>query len=200
MARTRTTRGPPPAWKGAGPPGRDRRRAGEGQAAPARPSKSHNIYYVKYTRRGRLSPAEARVLDFNRRMGVSAGYTVSFRAESRRAKGAIALIARPGLGQEDADALWARRGDEVVLMNTVARLRILALPHSGGRQLTPRQREVLQWVGDSKTAADIALLMGLTPATVEKHLRLAREALDVETTAQAVLKASFFNQMFVLDA
>jgi len=40
----------------------------------------------------------------------------------------------------------------------------------------------------------------LTPATVEKHLRLAREALDVETTAQAVLKAAFYNKMFVLEA
>jgi len=39
----------------------------------------------------------------------------------------------------------------------------------------------------------------LTPATIEKHLRLARETLDVETTAQAVLKAAFYNQMFVLD-
>ncbi len=60
--------------------------------------------------------------------------------------------------------------------------------------------EALQWVGDGKTAQDIALLMGLTPATVEKHLRLAREALDVETTAQAVLKAAFYNQMFMADA
>jgi LuxR family transcriptional regulator len=40
----------------------------------------------------------------------------------------------------------------------------------------------------------------LTPATVEKHLRLAREALAVETTAQAVLKATMQNQMFVIEA
>ena len=31
------------------------------------------------------------------------------------------------------------------------------------------------------------------------RLRLAREALDVETTAQAVLKAAFYNQMFVIE-
>jgi len=66
------------------------------------------------------------------------------------------------------------------------------------RPLTRRQREVLEWVGDGKTVQDIALLMGLTPATVEKHLRLAREALEVGTTAQAVLKASYQNQIFVL--
>ena len=58
---------------------------------------------------------------------------------------------------------------------------------------------MLEWVGDGKTTQDIAILLGLTAATVEKHLRLAREALDVETTAQAVLKAAFYNQMFVIE-
>ena len=85
-------------------------------------------------------------------------------------------------------------------MNNVFHLKQLTLACSGARELTQRQREVLQWVGDGKTAQDIALLMGLTAATVEKHLRLAREALDVETTAQAVLKAAFYNQMFTIDA
>ena len=78
-------------------------------------------------------------------------------------------------------------------------LKLLTLPYSGARPLTRRQIEVLQWVGDGKTNDDIAILMGLTVGTVEKHLRLARDALNVETTAQAVLKASFFNQMFLLD-
>jgi LuxR family transcriptional regulator len=39
----------------------------------------------------------------------------------------------------------------------------------------------------------------LNPATVEKHLRLAREALDVDTTAQAILKASTQNQFFLIE-
>ena len=78
-------------------------------------------------------------------------------------------------------------------------LKLLNLPHANSRRpLTKRQREVLEWVGDGKTTADIATIMGLTPATVEKHLRLARESLDVDTTAQAVLKASFQNQIYVL--
>jgi LuxR family transcriptional regulator len=66
--------------------------------------------------------------------------------------------------------------------------------------LTKRQREALEWVGDGQTMQDTAMLMGLTVATVEKHLRLARDTLAVDTTAQAVLKASFSNQMFVLEA
>jgi LuxR family transcriptional regulator len=73
------------------------------------------------------------------------------------------------------------------------------LPYSGARRLTKRQREVLQWVGDGKTTQDIEIILDLTAAPVEKHLRLAREALDVETTAQAVLKAAFYNQMFVVE-
>ena len=86
-------------------------------------------------------------------------------------------------------------------MNNVAHLKLTNLPYSTARRnLTSRQREALEWVGEGKTTQDIATIMGLTPATIEKHLRLAREALNVETTAQAVLKASFQNQIFVLEA
>jgi LuxR family transcriptional regulator len=146
-----------------------------------------------------FSSAEMRTLEFNRKLGVTAGYTISFRSVSQRAKGGIGLCARPGLDQDQVDALWAEHGPTITVMNNVFHLKLLTLPYSGARHLTQRQREVLQWVGDGKTAQDIGLLMGLTAATVEKHLRLAREALDVETTAQAVLKAAFYNQMFTVD-
>ena len=155
---------------------------------------------TEQARSGAFTPAELRVVEFNRRMGVTAGYTISFRSLSARHKGAVALTAPSGTPQDEVDAIWARHGEEILVCNNVAHLKILTLPYSRARQLTRRQREVLEWVGDGKTAQDIATIMGLTPATVEKHLRLAREALDVETTAQAVLKAAFSNQMFVIDA
>lgn len=148
---------------------------------------------------GMLTEGEKKVIEFNREREVVAGYTVSFRSVSERTKGAIALTARPGLSQTEVEAVWAEHGEEITIMNNVMHLKLLTLPYSGARTLTKRQREVLQWVGDGKTTQDIAVLLGLTAATVEKHLRLAREALDVETTAQAVLKAAFYNQMFVLD-
>lgn len=147
-----------------------------------------------------LTPSEKRVMDFNRAMQVTAGYTISFRSISERTKGAIALTARAGVSQDAVEQVWAQHGESIIVMNNVMHLKLLTLPYSGDRHLTKRQREVLQWVGDGKTTQDIAVLLGLTPATVEKHLRLAREALDVETTAQAVLKAAFYNQMFVVDA
>lgn len=148
---------------------------------------------------GILTPAEKRVVDFNLRMGVRAGYSISFRDVSVRAKGAIGLSAPEGVHQTEVDAIWATHGRAITVINTITHLRITAMPFATSRRpLTPRQREALEWVGDGKTTQDIATIMGLTTATVEKHLRLAREALDVETTAQAVLKASFQNQIFIV--
>ncbi len=149
---------------------------------------------------GQLSEQELRVIEFNLSMRVHCGYTISFNSISPRFKGAIGLTGNADLNQSQVDAIWEKYADELLVMNNVAHLKILSLPYNGpGRNLTKRQREALAWVGDGKTTQDIALLMGLTAATVEKHLRLARESLNVETTAQAVLKASFQNQMFVLD-
>lgn len=147
-----------------------------------------------------LSAQERRVLEFNRDMAVTAGYSISFKSVSARSKGAIALTACESMDQDDIDAVWAEHGADITLMNNIVHLKILTLPYTApNRSLTPRQVEALEWVGDGKTTQDIAMLMGLTPATVEKHLRLARDALAVETTAHAVMKAAFANQMFVWD-
>jgi len=148
-----------------------------------------------------LTAAESEVVQYNKKMGITAGYSISFKDVSSRAKGAIGLVARPGMGQAEVDEMWLRDGREIVQMNNIAHLKMTNLPYSTMRPpLTKRQREALEWVGDGKTTQDIATIMGLTSATIEKHLRLARDSLDVETTAQAVLKASFQNQIFVLEA
>jgi LuxR family transcriptional regulator len=143
-----------------------------------------------------LSETEREVVAFNRRQGVVAGYTVSFSDVSTRTRGAIGLAARGGLSQRDTEARWTRDGKLIEMLNNAFHLKVTSLPYSHVNPLTPRQREVLEWVGEGKTMLDIAAILGVTPATVEKHLRLAREALGVETTAQAVLKASYKNQIF----
>ena len=149
---------------------------------------------------GAVTEDEKRILDFNAKHGITSGFSISFRSLSDRAKGAIALIARDGLSQDDVDAVWEHSGEVIQLMNNIVHLKILTLPYTPPNQtLTKRQREALEWVGGGKTMQDIATIMGLTPATVEKHLRLAREALNVDTTAQAVLKAALQNQMFIRD-
>jgi DNA-binding CsgD family transcriptional regulator len=136
---------------------------------------------------GRLSPEEAEAVRQNAHMGVAAGIAVSFPESSTRAKGALGLI-------------FATRQYELMSVAHMMHLKIIQLPGGAGRRaLTGRQREVLEWVADGKTMQDIACIMSVSPAMVEKHLRLAREALDVDTTAQAVAKAALMNIIFQRD-
>ncbi|WP_055086392.1 LuxR family transcriptional regulator [Jannaschia donghaensis] len=147
-------------------------------------------------REGRLSPEVMRVVAYNLAHGVTAGYGISFPRVSARTGHGVGL-ASTQMTQAQVDALWSKKGNEIEMINNVAHLTLLSLPHGlHGRHLTDRQREVLELVADGKTIQDVAVLMERNPATVEKHLRLAREALDVETTAQAILKIGNQNLFF----
>jgi LuxR family transcriptional regulator len=146
---------------------------------------------------GRLAPEEAESVRQNLAMGITAGISVSFPEVSARAKGALGLIADPGLDHDAVENIFTTREDEIMAVAHMMHLRIVGLPQlSRARALSPRQREALEWVADGKTTQDVALLMGVSPAMVEKHLRLAREALAVETTAQAVAKGALLNMIF----
>lgn len=149
---------------------------------------------------GECSENECRVLDMNARMGINAGYTISFDTISERSKSAIGLCAKRGLSQSEINTLWASKGDEILLLNKLMNQTVGSLPFERqGKPLTKRQREVLQWVADGKTLQDIATIMELSQATIEKHLRLARNNLGADTTAQAVLKASVQGQFFLFE-
>ena len=63
-------------------------------------------------------------------------------------------------------------------------------------RLTQRQREVLEWSSAGKTVAEIGTILGVAAATVEKHLRLARQAIGADTTAHAILRAHLAHQIF----
>lgn len=150
---------------------------------------------------GRMPQKAIEVLDMYREYGIGSGYTISFAQITERRKSAIGLSACRGFSQSAVDAMWADQGDEIELMNNVVDQKLQSLPYEGRhRPLTKRQREVLRWIADGKSVRDIAAILELNPATVEKHLRLARENLDVETTAQAVTKVAIQNQFYVLDA
>lgn len=88
-------------------------------------------WLAEKARQGGLSPAELRVVEFNRNMGLTCGYTISFRSLMPRAKGGIGLCARSGLNQDDADAIWAEHGPRIVAINNVFHLKLLSLPHAG---------------------------------------------------------------------
>ena len=62
-------------------------------------------------------------------------------------------------------------------------------PLAAGTSLTPREREVLQWVAAGKTDRDIAQILGISPRTVHKHLQHVYTKLGVETRTAAAMRA-----------
>lgn len=146
---------------------------------------------------GKLTAEEREAVEINAAMGIFAGISVSFPETTTRSKGALGLVADPGMTHDHVDAVFAAHKDEILAVAHVMHLKIILLPQPATRRsLTERQRQALEWVADGKTTQDVALLMEVSAAMVEKHLRLAREALSVETTTQAVAKASLLNIIF----
>lgn len=64
-----------------------------------------------------------------------------------------------------------------------------AKPLATALGLTPRVAEVLLWVAQGKTNADIGAILGISESTVKKHLLEIFAALGVETRTAASLRA-----------
>ena len=125
--------------------------------------------------------------------GLVAGYTIGLHDIVPGKPGVVGLSTK-GLDDADMDALWAHVGKRMHLLAKTLHLRVASLPNTGiFRPLTSRQVEVLYWYSEGKMLQDIATIMGISIGTVEKHLRCAREALEAETTAHAVRKATSLN-------
>jgi DNA-binding CsgD family transcriptional regulator len=54
--------------------------------------------------------------------------------------------------------------------------------------LTPRERDVMQWLAAGKTDRDIAGVLGCSHRTVQKHLERIYTKLGVETRTAAVMR------------
>ena len=57
------------------------------------------------------------------------------------------------------------------------------------RHLTDREREILRWTANGKSAADTGTILAISERTVKDHLAHAREKLNAETTTHAVARA-----------
>ena len=64
----------------------------------------------------------------------------------------------------------------------------------GSFHLTPRESDVLMWLGKGKTNRDIADILGMSPRTVNKHLEHIFVKLGVETRSAAAVMASGVQQ------
>lgn len=70
-----------------------------------------------------------------------------------------------------------------------------ANPPPGCFHLTPRESDVLAWLGKGKTNRDIAEILGMSPRTVNKHLEHIFVKLGVETRSAAAVLASNLQPM-----
>ncbi|WP_082658265.1 LuxR family transcriptional regulator [Paracoccus sp. MKU1] len=146
---------------------------------------------------GRLSPREERAMDIFARYGHVAGYAISMGEDVDRIRAGVIVGGPIGMRQDRLDALWAQHGRVVEALSGLMHLRISSLPHVERESLlTLRQREVLECISVGRTTQEIAGILEVAPATVEKHLRLARKALGAKTTAQAILLAASRKQIF----
>lgn len=99
-------------------------------------------------------------------------------------KGAIDFVEKPFGGQMLLDKIHeALRLDEQRLQQqaqTEEAQSRLAL-------LTPRERQVLQYLMDGKRSKQIALALGLSRKTIDWHLSVVREKIGVDSTGDLVL-------------
>ena len=52
--------------------------------------------------------------------------------------------------------------------------------------LTQRQREIMDWIAEGKTSGEAAIILGISPRTVEKHLEAVFQRLGVENRIAAM--------------
>jgi DNA-binding CsgD family transcriptional regulator len=57
------------------------------------------------------------------------------------------------------------------------------------KPLTEREREILKWIAEGKTSADVAAILGLSQRTVDWHTKRAVEKLEAINRIQAVVRA-----------
>lgn len=140
--------------------------------------------------RGELTKEEMEMLDIQAAYGIRGGVTIPLGETGPRRRAAIDLMTcRDTANQTEIDQIWQRRGKALLLITRIFHLKALTVPSAVTAKLTKRQKEVLEWAAAGKSVQDIASLLGVSRATAEKHLRLAREMLGAETTAQAVARA-----------
>lgn len=135
--------------------------------------------YNEYYRPIRIKHAMAVPLHVDQRFLVSFVLNRSGRGFSDRER-ELAEILRPHLANLYRLGIAIERAQE---RPAEAAAEAAAVP------LTPREREVLDWVAAGKTNRDIAAILGASPRTVEKHLERIYEKLGVETRTAAVMRA-----------
>jgi len=108
------------------------------------------------------------------------------------------LVRRDDAALRIALSVSAQGHEITLLLEEKINIATAHIPNPGGQEnyhLTPRESDVLAWLGKGKTNRDIAEILGMSPRTVNKHLEHIFVKLGVETRSAAAVLASAVHGM-----
>lgn len=140
---------------------------------------------------GQLIPmtrGDRQMLAVGRECGIGDGFTIP-RHLPGMARGTFTFAVAPDRGLPHH---WLVAAEYLGTLALTSALKIsgmsrpVALP-----RLSDRQRECLLWVARGKTAAETAIILGISSETVIQHLKMARERYEVHCSQSLILAALF---------
>jgi len=136
------------------------------------------------------SRAQRQFFDEATTFGIRSGITVPIRGGFGRMAAFTLATSRRQTEFDQLDGIWKDVVHQVGLYFHVhldTRLAPSLVPRQRvGSELTQRERQCLAWTAQGKTAADIAVLVGIGERTVVFHLENARRKLGAMSIAQCV--------------
>jgi DNA-binding CsgD family transcriptional regulator len=135
-----------------------------------------------------LTRGDRQMLAVGRECGIGDGYTVP-RHLPGLARGSCTFVVRLER-QLPRKMLCVAEAIGALALACALRLSAMVRPAPAPR-LSDRQRECLLWVARGKTAAETAMILGISPETVVQHLKMARERYEVHCSQSLVLSALF---------
>lgn len=162
-----------------------------GGADPVRRAGERSITGFRWGELGDYIPltrGDRQMLDVGREYGLADGYTVP-RHLPGEASGACSFVLHPQRELQDEMLHIAEIIGAVAIVT--ARKLIGAVPPKGRATLSERQRECVLWTARGKTAAEVAVILGIGEETVVQHLKTARDRYDVHCGQMLTLCALF---------
>lgn len=158
---------------------------------PVRRACDHSFTGFEWSAISRIVPltrGDRQMLSVGRECGLGDGYTVP-RHLPGLARGTCTFVVRP------ENKLPYRFLPTAEIIGALALACALRLWGLASRPLAPRlsdrQRECLLWVARGKTAAETAIILGISTETVIQHLKIARERYEVHCKQSLILSALF---------
>lgn len=153
----------------------------------------HPFTWKDVQQRRRLSPSERKIVDEGRDFGMNAGFIVPIVTLS----GSMSVFSpcgeNPDLSQRARSALEIIGiYSEQVLKRALIRDQRNEAAHT---PLTPREREILQWVAAGKSDDEISEILNIGAATVTSHVENAKKKLDAFRRTYAVVQAIRFGEI-----